>query len=136
MKNKGFTLIEIIIVLAILAILAVITLPFTARLIGFDYEYSNGERTGVVIKISQRGFIWKTWEGEMNLGGMNTDGGGIVTPNVWCFSVKDVEVIKQIQSAASAARRITIVYREVLKASFREGDTDYFAISIRKEAKP
>ena len=43
-------------------------------LIGCTENYSNGERIGFVTKFSERGLIWKSWEGELNLTqtGMNT----------------------------------------------------------------
>lgn len=131
MKSNGLTKIEVLIVVAIIGILLAVASPALTKFVGIDREYSTGERTGVVTKISQKGFIWKTWEGEMNLGGMSADSCGVMTPNVWHFSIKDTEVVKQIQTSASAAKRITISYREVLKASWREGETDYFAISVR-----
>jgi len=46
--------------------------------------YSEGERSGVIFKFSSKGLIWKSWEGEMNLGGMR----GAVT-NTWKFTLKD-----------------------------------------------
>ena len=131
MKSNGFTMIEVLMVVAILGILIATASPVISKFVGIDSEYSSGERTGVVTKISQKGFIWKTWEGEMNLGGMSADSGGVMTPNIWKFSVKDVDVVQQLQTAASAAKRITITYREVFKASWREGETDNFAISVR-----
>lgn len=131
MKNKGFPLIELIFVVAIIMILLAICAPSISKLVGINVEYGSGERTGVVSKISQKGFIWKTWEGEMNLGGMSADSGGVMIPNIWRFSVKDSSLVSKIQTAAAGAKRVTISYSEVVKSSWRDGDTDYFAVAIR-----
>lgn len=50
-----------------------------------DYEYGEGTRTGVINKVSKKGFIWKTYEGQMALEGIV--GGQNVGANVWNFSI-------------------------------------------------
>jgi hypothetical protein len=43
--------------------------------IGWGANFSDGERTGDIYKFSKKGLIYKSWEGEMYLGGVHsTDG--------------------------------------------------------------
>lgn len=128
MNNKGLTLIEVIIVAAIVMILGAMIVP---KFIGINIEYSDGERTGVVTKISKKGMMWKTYEGQMNLGGMSADAGGVMTPNVWDFSATDPAVVKQIEDAANTAKRITIKYSQKIAVPLWEGSTNYIAVSVR-----
>ena len=50
-------------------------------------SYSNGYRAGEIIKFMLKGFVFKTYEGEMNLGGFRDNDQGEVTPTIWSFSV-------------------------------------------------
>lgn len=122
--------IEGVIIIAILA--AAIALALT-KIVGISTVYSEGERTGVLTKLSKKGYIWKTWEGELNLGGMSDNGGGVAVPNVWMFTVVDDAVAQKMLPAATGAKRITLKYTEVWKASFAQGQTDYFITGIRPE---
>lgn len=54
-------------------------------------NYSNGYRNGFVNKFSERGFIYKTWEGTLNLGGLkkktDDDNNESYVANTWDFSL-------------------------------------------------
>ena len=50
-------------------------------------SYSTGTRTGIVIKLSQKGYVFKTYEGELNLGGISEGDGTIMPTRIWKFSV-------------------------------------------------
>ena len=132
MKNTGFTLIEVMIVTAIIGILLSIASPVLTKFVGISTTYSEGERTGVLVKLSKNGYIWKTWEGEMNLGGMSVDGGGVAVPISWRFSVADDAIAKQGMALATGAERVTVKYKEVWKAAFWQGETDYIATGFRR----
>jgi hypothetical protein len=78
--------------------------------------YSNGERAGVVTKFSEKGLVWKSWEGELNLGGMrsqSTDNGGVaMVANIWRFSVKDDRIVYEIQNALESGDSVSLRYTE------------------------
>lgn len=130
MKRKGFTLIEVMIVVCILGILSSVVLS-KAGLVTIMPNYSNGERTGVVVKLSKKGVVWKTWEGEMNVGSMSTDGKGIAVPTVFKFSVKDDAIAEKIMDMSRSGNRTTLVYEQALMRSFREGETPYLIVSVK-----
>src|SRR5215212_166016 len=55
------------------------------------WPYSEGERAGVLQKFSKRGWVCKTYEGELALyivGGMS--------PQIWHFSVRDPAVAERL----------------------------------------
>ena len=47
--------------------------------------YSEGTRSGVLTKISKRGFVFKTFEGELNVGGLNQGDGTIMPLSIFYF---------------------------------------------------
>lgn len=131
MKQNGLVLIEWMIIAAIILIIAAAFAPVLTKFIGLNTVYSEGERTGVLTKLSKKGYIWKTWEGELNLGGMSDSGGGTAVPNVWRFSVTDDSLARRMLPAATGAKRVTLKYIEVWKASYAQGQTDYFITDFR-----
>lgn len=125
--RSGYTLIELLVVIAIVMI--VLTLVFGAlgatKLTGVRYHYSDGERAGVVYKISKKGFVFKTWEGELNVAGIGTDSNGVVVPARWEFSVVNDGIAKQIQEAANSGKRVVLKYNEYWNQPRWKGDTGY-----------
>lgn len=95
------------------------------------YTYSEGERTGVVYKLSHKGVVCKTYEGQMNLGGMATDGNGQAVPNTWHFSAVDPQVVKQINQAAESGRRVTLEYVEYLSGGLCTAPTNYVIRAVK-----
>lgn len=98
----------------ILAILSVIMVSLTG---GAVPDFSDGGRSGVVVKLSHKGLIWKSWEGEMLTGGMAKDSEGTMVPAKWRFSLPkgaDPKTVKAIQDAATSGERVTLTYREWL----------------------
>lgn len=81
---------------------------------GVGSEYSEGERTGVVIRMSKRGIFWKSWEGMMHLGAGSSDGtaNGLMVPVPWEFSSTDPSVVPVLQEAARTGKRVTLRYKQ------------------------
>src|SRR5690349_13295495 len=91
-------------ILAGLAGLVVLVLGLWT-LITLSYTYSTGERAGYVQKISEKGWVCKTWEGEIALA--NLPG---AMPEIFSFSVRDDAVAAQI--SALAGQRVSLTYEE------------------------
>ncbi len=90
-----------------------------------NWSYSEGERAGYVQKFSHKGWLCKTWEGEI---AMVTMPGAI--PDKFEFSVRDDAVARQIN--ALAGKRIVLSYEQhkfVPTNCF--GETEYFVIDAR-----
>ncbi len=88
-------------------------------------SYSNGARTGVVIKASHKGYLFKTYEGELNLGGIS-EGDGTIMPNrIWKFSVPRHDTAVYNEIIRSQGKHVRLYYDEVLKNFFWQGETAY-----------
>jgi len=103
----------------------VVGLFFTVLIHGCQPDYSNGERTGVVWKLSEKGVFVKSYEGELNLGGDK-----LMVPNVWEFSCSNLSVYNQLLEAQFDARRVTLIYRQYLVKPFCY-DTRYVVTGIK-----
>jgi hypothetical protein len=114
--------------LAVLILLAVLVAGYTAFVL--SYSYSSGDRAGMLQKFSRKGWICKTWEGEL---AMTTVPG--VAPVLWPFTVRDERVAEQVRQALG--RWVIVNYAEhrgVPTTCF--GDTPYFVDSIRVQGAP
>jgi hypothetical protein len=104
--------------LGILVVAALLLAGYTELML--HWTYSNGERAGYVQKLSRKGWVCKTWEGEMALASMP----GTVAER-FSFSVRDDAVAAQINE--NLGRRVTLVYEQhVGLPTSCFGDTQYF----------
>ena len=88
------------------------------------WAYSSGERAGYVQKLSKKGWVCKTWEGEMALVSMP----GTVSEK-FAFSVRDDAVAEQINQ--NVGRRVTLRYEQhVGLPTTCFGETSYFVVSL------
>jgi hypothetical protein len=88
------------------------------------WNYSAGERAGYVQKFSKKGWICKTWEGELAMINMP----GTLTEK-FNFTVHDDAVVKKINE--SMGKRVSLVYEEhvgIPTTCF--GDTGHFVKDV------
>lgn len=89
------------------------------------YNYSDGERAGYIQKLSHKGWVCKTWEGELSM--INYPG---AAPEIFQFSVRDDAVAKQIE--AVVGKRVALNYEQHVNVPFScFGETEYFVIGLR-----
>lgn len=101
---------------ALLALWTVIAMTFT---------YSAGERVGYVQKFSEKGWICKTWEGELAMSNIPGQ-----MPEKFYFTVRDDSVAKVVQAAEGG--RVALHYEEHRGIPFRcLGETNYFVDGVR-----
>lgn len=110
---------------AILFVLLVI-LGFAAYTwITLSYSYSDGERAGFMQKLSKKGWICKTWEGELSLVALPG-----AAPEKFEFSVRDDAVAARINAAVG--QRVALTYeqhRGIPTSCF--GETEYFVTNVK-----
>jgi hypothetical protein len=96
--------------------------------IALNYSYSKGDRTGYVQKFSHKGWICKTWEGEL---AMTTVPG--TAPQLFEFSVRDDSVARAIEEIMRTRDgRVSLSYQQhkgVPTSCF--GETDYYVVEAR-----
>lgn len=94
-----------------------------------SWTYSEGTRAGQLIKISKKGIVFKTNEGELNLGGLRigSDNDGL-EGNIWQFSILDENVVKKLE--VSEGKRVKLRYKERYKSMPWQGDTNYFIVAV------
>jgi len=93
--------------------------------ITLKWSYAEGERAGYVQKFSRKGWLCKTWEGELVLVSMP---GAI--PDKFEFSVRDEAIARQILD--HTGKRVVLVYAQhkgVPSSCF--GDTEYFIEKVQ-----
>jgi len=106
-----------------------IVLGFTIYYFICGMSYSEGTRSGVLTKVSKKGFVFKTFEGELNIGGINQGDGTIMPNTVFKFSVYDEKTYRKLDSLQG--RKIVVTYNQVLKNFFWQGESDYFIHDVR-----
>ncbi|MEH0156042.1 hypothetical protein V6R21_17980 [Limibacter armeniacum] len=122
-KFKKFLLITIAVLIAIGAIVFLFL---------YYGSYSSGYRSGVVMKMSKKGFIFKTYEGTLNMEGIDTYQKGGSLSSVWYFSVDrdQNDLLKKLEQASLKKQRVQLNYEEKLVKFFWRGDTRYFITDI------
>jgi hypothetical protein len=108
----------------LLAVLVLAALAAAYTYGSLRWSYSEGERAGYVQKLSRRGWVCKTWEGEL---AMVTMPGAI--PEKFYFSVPSEAVAAKINQ--SIGKRVALTYQQhVGVPSSCFGDTPYFVSGV------
>jgi len=94
------------------------------------WSYSEGERAGVLQKFSKRGWICKTYEGEL---AMYVVGG--VAPQIWDFSVRDEATAAALTKAVGRQVRLHYTEHPGLPSNCF-GETDYFVDGVEIVGPP
>ena len=90
----------------------------------FEGNFSDGFRAGIIVKFSEKGYVFKTNEGQLQLGNSNT---------IWDFSVEhDPAVLKQIEEATEGGYRVKVFYNEKYYQFDYRGDTKYIVYKVEK----
>jgi hypothetical protein len=85
-----------------------------------SYAYARGERVGYIQKFSERGWLCKTWEGEL---AMATVPGQI--PEKFYFSTRSAPIAAQVNTTLGKRVRITFAQHKFVPSTCF-GDTEYF----------
>lgn len=90
------------------------------------WSYSDGERAGYVQKFSRKGWICKTWEGELSMVAVP----GSVAEK-FAFTVRDDAVAARIN--ALMGRRVALVYEQHIGVPGDcFGETGYYVSAIKQ----
>ena len=118
-KRRKWLLLPLALVLLPLLIFALWTW------VTLGYVYSAGDRPGYVQKLSKKGWLCKTWEGELNMAQP-----GAAPPQIFSFTIPDDSLANAL--APHLGKRVALTYEEhrgIPTNCF--GDTDYFVTAFR-----
>ena len=108
----------------VMLLLGIILLIVLYTLAARFFTYSSGERAGFVQKFSQKGWLCKTWEGEM---AQTTQPG--VPPLIWDFTVRNDSIASAIN--AQIGKRVALHYRQHKGLPTNcFGETEYFVDGV------
>jgi hypothetical protein len=94
-------------------------------LFAYNFTYSQGESVGYVQKLSYKGWVCKTWEGEQMraLANMPT------IPEKFAFTVRDTAIADQIN--AHIGQKVVLEYAQHRGLPECFGETQHFVTSVR-----
>ena len=76
----------------------------------YEFTYSKGYRAGLLQKFSEKGMVFKTYEGEMVLSSVQSDANVAIASEKFLFSVTDKTVAKSMEQIQG--RRVVVHYME------------------------
>ena len=118
---KRHKLVTILLFLIVTPILVFVLWAFIA----LHYTYSSGERAGFLQKVSKKGWLCKTWEGELQLSAMP----GAV-PEKFIFTTRSDSIAKELNRLNG--QRVVLDYKQhkgVPTSCF--GETEYYVVGVR-----
>jgi hypothetical protein len=114
-----------VIKIGLLLLVVAVALCAGYMMIVLNWSYSKGERIGYVQKFSEKGWLCKTWEGELQM--LPVPG---AVPEKFIFSVRDRAVIEKFHS--SQGKKISLSYEQhkgIPTNCF--GESEYFAVGVK-----
>jgi hypothetical protein len=109
----------------LIALLVVVLLGAAYIAVVMSWSYSDGERAGWVQKLSRKGWLCKTWEGELSLVSMPG-----AAPEKFLFTVHDDAVAAEINKVMG--KRVALHYEEkVGLPTSCFGETRAFVTGVR-----
>jgi len=108
--------------------------------IGYFYfgNYSEGVRSGVVVKVSKKGFLFKTYEGQLNLLTFGASKSQNLVAETFDFSVPTYEkdLIKTLEEVSLSGERVSLHYKEKFVRFPWRGDTKYMIEKVERTPNP
>ena len=114
----------------VITLLAIVVLPVLIfslwAWVALGWAYSAGERAGYIQKLSKKGWLCKTWEGELAM----IPPPGTVTPQLFSFTVRNDSLASLLER--DLGKRVSLTYeqhRGIPTSCF--GETEYFITNVR-----
>ena len=130
-RKFGFTLIELVVTIVFAAV-AIGIFGIFAAAVGNVVGTSDGKRVGVLTKFSHKGLFIKSYEGELNMGGVrnnvNSKGESSVIANVWEFSCSNPQMAEKLENLVG--KEVVIKYHQSFAGLQR--DTSYDVVSVEE----
>jgi hypothetical protein len=99
-------------------------------------NYSDGSRAGTIVKLSKKGVLFKTWEGQLN-STMFISGDAAAAAaqnNIWDFTVvANDSLIREMELCMKKGTRVLLKYNEKYTKLPWRGDTKYIVVGIEED---
>lgn len=121
----------------VIAIVAIVVVGFAVFSFYYWGTYDEGVRAGMVLRISKKGMIFKTYEGQLDIQAFGALKNTSPVMQAFDFSVEpgNEKVIEDLQSAALSGERVNLHYIKRYKVFPWRGDTKYFITSVERLGK-
>lgn len=99
--------------------------------------YDEGVRAGTVVRISKKGVVFKTYEGQLNLQSFGALKDASPFIETFDFSVEKSrpEVVRELEAVALSGERVNLHYvKRYMKFPWR-GETKYYITSVEREGE-
>lgn len=120
----------------VVRIILIVTIVVAITIGSFYYwgVYDEGVRAGIVLRISKKGMIFKTYEGQLNLETFGALKGASPIMEAFDFSVEGDEeaVLTELQEVALTGERVNLHYIKRYVIFPWRGDTKYFIVKVER----
>src|SRR6267142_5242859 len=126
-KNTVKKIVKRILIFGLLIAMAVMAFMYWAT-------YESGVMAGKVLRISEKGMLFKTMEGKLNLETFGALKGASPIAESFDFSVekREKEVIQQLQEVALSGERVNLYFIKRYGTFPWRGDTRYFVTKVER----
>ena len=123
-------------ILRILKRILIFGIVLAFAILAFLYwgTYENGVMAGKVLRISEKGFVFKTYEGKLSLESFGALKGVSPVAETFDFSVdsSEKEVIEQLNEVALSGERVNLHFKKRFMAFPWRGETKYFITQVER----
>ena len=114
--------------------ISVVILAIAFLCLAYWGVYDEGVRAGTVLRISKKGMIFKTYEGQLNVQTFGAIKGASPIMEAFDFSVSgaDEEVVRDLQTVALSGERVNLHYEARYVVFPWRGDTKYFITKVER----
>jgi len=126
--QKKRHLVRNLIIIVLILLIGILTLSYFGI-------YDEGVRAGNVVRISKKGVVFKTYEGQLNLQSFGAIKGQSPFVETFEFSVEksNPTIISELESVALSGERVNLHYiKRYMKFPWR-GETKYFITEVERE---
>ena len=95
----------------------------------FYYTYSDGNRTGLLQKFSHKGNVFKTYEGELVMSSIVSNGNSSIANEKFYFSVADGTLGEKMKNYEG--KKVVLEYEQKNGTLPWRGDSEYIVNSVR-----
>jgi hypothetical protein len=117
-----------------ITLIAAVILAISFLCLAYWGVYDEGVRAGTVLRISKKGMIFKTFEGQLNVQTFGAFKGTNPIMEAFDFSVSptDEQVIRDLQTVALSGERVNLHYVSRYVVFPWRGDTKYFITKVER----